>query len=184
MKLFKKARTTINSVGMSKLIFESSKNMLSLINELLNRIEYNGDKLVIETNLYSINIELCRLSLYNGNDDEIVNKVIESAYNDLLYECNNESDKQKCRDIISIVQQKFDRIFSADKLVAPKERYVYRLFLEQLGIREDKIQNQARSDFIFYAKSWINNADMINKMYIINNSEEDKKKNEQIDFRF
>lgn len=185
MKIFKKPKTALNSVSMSYLIYESAKNMYSVVDELLNRIEYKGSKSNIEVNLYCINIELCRLSLYKGNDDRVVDDVIDKSYYNLLYDINeNEITKNDCERIIDTIKEKFDRIFSQKNLLAPKERYIYRLFLEQLGIREDRLQNQAISDFIFYAKTWINNADMINQTYFIKDTEEDKQKNEQIDFRF
>ena len=79
---------------------------------------------------------------------------------------------------------KLKEIFTAKKLLATKEEFVYRLLLEQLNINEQIIEKQYISEFMLYIRDWCNNAAGINASYQIEDSPSDLKKGEALDFRF
>lgn len=185
MGLFSPSKQKINSYTMKKLIYETSLNNSTGMYELLDKvgIVYNADK--VKINILAINIELCRYSLYKSNKEDIVNTIINNVYNDFFY--NNlmsEEDKSKYRMIFNSVSTKLKAIFTNKKLLAPKDEFVYRLFLENLNINEDIIEKMYIREFYGFANLWINNAEGIESTYKIEDTDIDKKKNETIDFRF
>lgn len=185
MKLFNFGKKKINSNVMMHLIFETIKNSSTDIFELFDKVGLIYDEIEAQINIIAINYELCRYELYNGNDHDKVNAVIDKVYDQFFYSLDISNDKlNEYKHIMQKVNIKIKDILSAKKLLAPKEELLYRLLLEQLSINESVIDKNYINEFLAYTKLWINNAKGINDTYIIEDTEEDKKKNEYIDFRF
>ncbi len=184
MKLFS-SKQKINSYTMKKLIYETSLNNSNGMYELLDKtgIIYNREE--VKLNILALNVELCRYSLYKSNKKDVVDSVINNVYKDFFYNLLvSEEEKMRYRRIIDSVSMKLRTIFTNKKLLAPKDEFIFRLFLENLRINEDSIERMYLREFYGFAAFWINTADGINTSYQIEDTEADKKKNETIDFRF
>ena len=169
---------------MKCLIEQSINNLLQPMEKVIKDLSIpNHDLAVINT--YVINCELCRYELYNNNSKEDIDFISNKIYDNFLYNKGlNEQQINIIKDIISKTKNKCDEIFPSKKLLAPLDRFSYRLFLEQLDMREDSIDSSLLSELKYCATTWVNNAKGINSAYSIDNSVEEKQKNESIDIRF
>lgn len=175
----------INSVAMQHLIDETSKSNATSIYELFDKAGVIYDEVEVQINVLAINYELCRYALYQGNKKEIVDAILDKVYGNFFYVMNVDSERlNNYKNIMKMVKEKTNSILNTKKLMAPKEVFIYRLLLEQISVKESIIDRMYLNELIFYAKSWINNAEGINKTYIIEDSDSDKKMNESLDFRF
>ena len=80
--------------------------------------------------------------------------------------------KNKFDEIVNRVQKVSKEIFDVKHLQAPKEKFIYRLLLEQLSIREDNVPSELIPEFVFYARSWADNMTNIASTYSIDTSDE------------
>lgn len=184
MGLFNK-KQKVNSVTMMHLISETSKTKSTSIFEFFDKVGILYDEQEAQINILAINIELCRYELYKGNSKEIVDNVIKKVYDQFFFgSVLSEERIQYYKSIMSTVNSKLSQIFGAKKLLAPKEEFVYRLVLEQLDINEKILERQYIREFMIYIRDWCSNAVGINDSYIIEDTEEDLKKNKNLDFRF
>ena len=184
MGLFNK-KQKINSLTMMHLIYETSKTKSTNIFEFFDRMGILYDEQEAQLNILAINIELCRYELYTGNKKEVVDNVINKAYEQFFYGLNITNDcMYYYLNIMHTVNYKLQEIFSSKKLQAPKSEFVYRLVLEQLNINEKILERQYIREFMMYMRDWCNNAAGINASYQIEDTAEDLKKNEALDFRF
>lgn len=185
MSLFSKNnKTKIPFISMEHLIEETAMNTLPTIIDTINRTGFEVDELDIKTNVISINYELIRYELYKGNESKDVDELLNDLYDGLQYVVNVPIDsKSKFEENVNKVKKTSKEIFDVKHLGAPKEKFVYRLLLEQLSIREDNVSKELINEFEFYAKSWVDNMININNTYSIDTSD-DGRKNETIDFKF
>lgn len=185
MNLFSKSKKQkIAFMSMERLIEETSKNTLPTILDTLKRTGGVYEEIDAKTIIMAINYELARYSLYKGNEKKDVDEVLTDLYSDLSYVLKIESEnKPKYDEFVNNVVKISKEIFDVKKIGAPAERFVYRLMLEQLKIREDNIPKEIVPELVFYANSWVNNMNNINDVYSIDTSD-DGNKSETIDFRF
>ncbi len=184
MKLFSK-KQKLNSDVMMHLIFETTKSEATNIFPLLDKVGIVYDETEVQLNVIAINYELCRYALYKGNKKDDVDNVLKKVYEKFFYGMQVGQDKlNEYEKIMTDVKNKLKDIFSIKKLLAPKEEFIYRLFLEQLSIKEQIIDKYYVKEFLMFAQRWLNNAEGINNTYLIYDTPEDQKKNEHIDFRF
>ena len=183
MELFK-SKKKINRNAMKNLIEQSIDNLLAPMEKVIKDLNIQNHDLTI-INVFTINCELCRYELYKNNDKEEVDYICNKIYEEYF---NNKglSNEQinTIRSIIYVTKLKCDEIFSSKRLLAPLDRFCYRLLLEQLNIREDTIESGFLSELKYCSSTWYNNATGINGAYSIDNSLEEKQKNESIDIRF
>ena len=185
MNIFNKnTKTKLPFITIEHLIEETSKNTLPTIMDTLNRTGFSIDELNAKTNILALNYEIARYELYKGNERSVVDEVINDLYDGLQYLLNISSEyRLKYEEIISKVKKVSKEMFDVKHLQAPRERYVYRLLLEQLSIREDNLSKEIIPEIVFYAKSWIDNMANINSTYSVDTSDEGRK-NDTIDFKF
>lgn len=184
MGLFNKKKK-INSLTMMHLIYETSKTKSTNIFEFFDRIGIIYDEQEAQINILSINIELCRYELYKNNKQDVVDNIITKAYDQFFFGLVIDKERMDYyRGIMNTIYNKLKEIFTAKKLLATKEEFVYRLLLEQLNINEQVIDKPYINEFMLYIRDWCNNAAGINASYQIEDSANDIKKNETIDFRF
>lgn len=185
MAIFNFGKKKINSLTMMHLIYETAKSYATDIFELLDKVGIIYDETNVQINVIAINYELCRHELYKGNKHDIVDSVMDSVYKYFFYNMQTSEERlDEYKKIMENVTKKLKSILSVNKLLAPKETFVYRLLLEQMNVNEKIIEPMYIGEFLNYAKVWIGNAIAINKTYLIEDTLEDKKKNEYIDFRF
>ena len=184
MKLFSK-KQKISTEVMMHLIFETTKSESTNIFPLLDKVGIVYDETEVQLNVIAVNYELCRYALYKGNKKDIVDNVLKKVYDQFFYIMQVGPDKVKEYETIMFdVKKKLKDIFSVKKLLAPKEEFIYRLFLEQINVKEQIIDSYYVREFLLFAQRWLNNAEGINDAYLIYDTAEDLKKNEHIDFRF
>lgn len=175
----KKNKISINS--MSRLIEENSGRTLDNVINILAQMNTSFDTIESKLNILSINYELCRYELYKSNDKIDVNDLMDDLYSRIYYNLNINSNNNYSK-IVDDIISKSKEIFNVRKLMAPAERFAYRLLLEQLNIKENSVSKELIQDLLFYAKIWVNNAQTINKTYCIN--VDDNNESEKIDFKF
>lgn len=184
MKFFNK-KQKLSSDVMMHLIFETAKSEATNIFSLLDKVGIVYDETEVQINVLAINYELCRYALYKGNKRDIVDNVLKKVYEKFFYTMQVDQNRiNEYEKTMTEVKTKLKEIFSIKKLLAPKEEFVYRLFLEQLSIKEQIIDKYYVREFLMFAQRWLNNAEGINNTYSIHDTPEDQKKNEHIDFRF
>lgn len=177
-------KNKLSFVAMERLIEETSKSNLDTVINLLSEMNIPFEQAEAKIIIIALNYELCRYELYKSNDKIDVNDLLEELYSQIFYGFNFESNEEnKYQTTIDQIIQKMKEIFNVKKLMAPAEKFVYRLLLEQLSIKENTIEKGFISDLLFYATTWVNNAKGINNSYKIDIDEDDPK-NEKIDFRF
>jgi len=185
MSLFgKNNKTKLPFVSMERLIEETSKNTLPTILDTLSRSGSDIAEIDIKTNVIAINYELARYELYKYNEKNAVEEVINDLYEGLQYLVNVSIEyKNKFDETVRRVQNVSKEIFNVKHLAAPKEKFIYRLLLEQLSIREDNVPSEIIPELVFYARSWADNMTNIATTYSIDTSD-DGRKNDTIDFKF
>ena len=176
----KKKKLSINSI--SRLIEDSSKQLLDYIINTLSQINTPFDTIEAKINILSINYELYRYELYKSNEKVDVNDLIEDLYRSIFYDLNISSN-DKYNQIIDGVKYKSKEIFSVKKLMAPAEKFIYRLLLEQLNIKENIVPKDLIQNLLFYSKNMFNSVENINKTYYID-TDDNKSNEENIDFKF
>lgn len=185
MNLFNKnKKQKLPFISIEHLIEETAKNTLPTILNTLNRIGSTFEEIDAKTNVMAINYELIRYTLYKSNEKKDVDEVLNDLYSELPYILQIDSEKRNVYDeYINRVKRVSKEIFDVKKLGAPAEKFVYRLLLEQLSIREDNIPKEIIPELVFYANSWVNNMNNIGETYCIDITEEGRK-TDTIDFRF
>ena len=176
----KKKKLSINA--MSRLIEDSSRQTLDYVINTLTQINTPFDTIEAKINILSINYELYRYELYKSNEKIDVDDLMEDLYIKIFYDLNISSN-DKYNQIIDDVKNKSKEIFGVKKLMAPAERFIYRLLLEQLNIKESIVPKNIIQDLLFYSKSMLNNVENMNKAYYID-IDDDKSQEEKIDFKF
>ena len=181
MSFSKKSKLNTNS--MMHLVFQTGKeeitNAISILND--SKALYNRE--MAEINCISIIYELCRYELYKNNNKEIVDNVMDKVYEQFYFDVNS-NIKDNVKIVVDEVIRKMNEIFTQDKLLAPKENFVYRLFLEQLAIKESSLANIYIQKLIYLSQRWILMAEGIDKSYYIEDTPEEIKQNKAIDYRF
>lgn len=178
-------KNKISSYAMQKLLIETCKTRSTDIYDLFDKVGIVYDEVEVQLTVLTINLELCRYSLYTSNKKELIDEILKNAYNEFFKNLLVSAEvKREYSDIMTNVSNKLRTIFSVQKLLAPKEEFVYRLLLEQLEINEKIIDRMYIPEFMLYCKQCVFYADNINKTYMISDSLDDKKRNEALDFRF
>ncbi len=180
MNLFHK-KSELSSLAFMHLILESTKNEIPSLHTFIDRSLIPCSKDIATINMLSIGFELCRYELYLSNNHDMVDYVLNSVYDEYFYTLDN-SVKEQHQNICIEVKNKCEDIFKARKLLAPKEVFAYRLFLEQLHIKESTINPIFIKELLNITQVLVFNAKYINKTYFI--KKENINKNDTIDFRF
>lgn len=185
MNLFNKSKKQkLSFTSIEHLIEETAKNTLPTILDTLSRTGATFEEIDAQTNVMAINYELIRYYLYKSNEKKDVDEVLDDLYSNLPYVLKIDSDKRNTYDeYVNRVIRVSKEIFDVKKLGGPAEKFVYRLLLEQLKIREDNVSKELIPELNFYANSWVNNMNNIGETYCIDVSEEGRK-SDTIDFRF
>ena len=185
MNLFSKSKKQkLSFISIEHLIEETTKNTLPTILDTLKRSGGVFEEIDAKINVMAINYELARFALYKGNEKKDVDEVLSDLYSELPYILKIDTEKRNSYDeYINRVIKVSNEIFNVKRLGGPAEKFVYRLLLEQLKIREDNISKDIIPEFVFYANSWVNNMKNINETYEIDTTEEGRK-SDTIDFRF
>ena len=180
---FKKKK--VSSYAMFRLIHETGKTYSKSILEVFDKVGIVYNDIETEVIIASINYELCRYALYKRNNKQVVNDVINKVYQKFIYDIDpNKNNEAYYQNIISQVTNEFNRIFSHKLIFNPKADEIYHLLFKEMDVNEQIIEKMYILEILSYVKLWINNALGINKTYAIYDSDEEKKKNEYIDFRF
>ena len=184
MNLFENKKSIGINV-MKKLLEESIANLMNSLFKFNSDLTINIDKGKSLIIAYVINYELSRYELYRINNKEIIDELLNNIYTDFYYGKNlNDSQLNIVNMLINSTKEKCKELFDRKSYSAPKYKYVYRLYLELIGIREDIIDKTILNDIIEYSKMWVNNIEGINKTYRIDTSEKEMQKNQTIDIPF
>ena len=176
-------KTELNYISMMHLIFETGRIEIVNIIDCLNNSGCSYDKEAAEVNCVGLIYEICRYELYKDNSKENVDLVMEKVYEQFSFNIPSEK-KNNYLSILNVLVDKMNEIFSQDKLLAPPENFIYRLFLEQLNIKESSIKSIYVQNLAYLAKRWVMLGESINNSYIIENPNFNSEKNNTIDYRF
>ena len=169
---------------MKELCGQTINNLLQPMEKVIKDLNISNHDLTI-INVFTINCELCRYELYKSNSKEDIDNIINSIYDSFFYDRNLSNQQVSIiREIMNNTKKKCEEIFPSKKLLAPLDIFSYRLLLEQLNIREDTLESKYLAELKYCAKTWVSSYEGINSAYGIDNSLEEKQKNESIDIRF
>ena len=176
-------KTKLNTITMMHLIFETGKVEIVNVVNILNEAKCLYNREMAEVNCITIIYELCRYELYKNNNRDKVDNVMDKVYEQFYFNINK-GIKDNVKVIVDEVINKMKEIFSQDKLLAPRENFVYRLLLEQLDIKESSLKTVYVQNLNYLAQRWILMAEGIDKSYYIDDSAEEIVQNSAIDYRF
>ena len=182
MKNFTK-KVKLNSVAMMHLIFETGRIEIVNVVDCLNTSGCSFERDIAEVNCVGLIYEICRYELYKENPKDKVDYVMNKVYDQFSYNISSQM-KEKYMSILKVLIEKMNEIFSQDKLLAPPETFIYRLFLEQLNIKESSIKSIYVQNLAYLAKRWVMMGESIKNSYYIDASEEESTQNGTIDYRF
>ena len=182
MKSFVK-KTKLNYVSMMHLIFETGRIEIVNVVDCLNNSGCTYDREVAEVNCVGLIYEICRYELYKDNPKDKVDIVMDKVYETFAFNIPYQK-KESYLAILKVLIEKMNEIFSQDKLLAPPENFIYRLFLEQIGIKESSIKSIYVQNLAYLAKRWIMMGESIKNSYIIEDTESESTQNSTIDYRF
>ncbi len=180
------SKKEMNSKMMTSVVYESVRIRNSEIEPILDRAGAIYDLVENQLIVMAVNFEIMNWALKKGNSKDIVNPIIESAYQKFFYTLRvDESTKQEYERIMSNAKEKADEIlFARFKQKVPKYVLIYLLLLELQGIKEAIIEPSMRKELEMLVNGWFQVAEAINNEYKIVDKEEDLEKNKPIDFDF
>lgn len=182
MKSFTK-KTKLSYVAMMHLIFETGRLEILNVVDCLNASGCTYDKEVAEVNCVGLIYEICRYELYKDNPKEKVDIVMNKVYDQFKFNISSEK-KEQYLSILKVLIEKMSEIFSQEKLLAPRENFIYRLFLEQINIKESSIKSVYVQNLAYLAKRWIMMGESIKNSYYIDDTEEEMAQKDTIDYSF
>jgi len=182
MKSFTK-KTKLNYVAMMHLIFETGRLEILNVIECLNLSGCTYNKEIAEVNCVGLIYEICRYELYKENPKEKVDTVMNKVYDQFVYNISSDK-KEQYLSILKILIEKMSEIFTQDKLLAPRENFIYRLFLEQIDVKESSIKSIYVQNLAYLSKRWIMMGESIKNSYYIDDPESENAQNNTIDYRF
>ena len=176
-------KTKLNYVAMMHLIFETGRLEILNVVDCLNSSGCTYNKEIAEVNCVGLIYEICRYELYKDNSKEKVDIVMNKVYDQFSYNISSDK-KEQYMSILKTLIEKMSEIFTQDKLLAPRENFIYRLFLEQINIKESSIKSIYVQNLAYLAKRWIMMGESIKNSYYIDDPEADKVQNSTIDYSF
>ncbi len=185
MSFFTKKQNLSSDIT-SALIFENSKIKPVEIQSLLDKIGAVYDEIENQLIVLTLNIEIMRYSLDKSNSKEVLNPVVENAYNRFYNSLHvGEEQKNQYYKIIEDTKLKATEIlFNKHRQLAPKSTLMYRLIIELENIPLPIIDRITEQEFILTIDNWFKQGKSINDTYKIFDTEENKSNNAPIDFDF
>ena len=152
-----KTKQEINSQTMTSMVYQSVRVRTGEMEPLLDRAGVVYDPLENQLVIMGINYEILHWELKKGNPKDVVEKVIEGAY-DILF------------------------VHFGQKV--PKNVLIFKLLLELEDINESIIDPSSRKEMELLIDGWFQVAKAINDEYKIVDTKDDLERNKPIDFDF
>ncbi len=181
-----KTKQEINSQTMTSMVYQSVRVRTGEMEPLLDRAGVVYDPLENQLVIMGINYEILHWELKKGNPKDVVEKVIEGAYQRFYSSLNIDQTRiLEYQQIMNNAKKKADDIlFVHFGQKVPKNVLIFKLLLELEDINESIIDPSSRKEMELLIDGWFQVAKAINDEYKIVDTKDDLERNKPIDFDF